>query len=113
MTRLSGLFRSHPNSGCPKRSLVKLFLLSATAVLSSDALANRFGVSGFSNATGSNRMTCAQSGCHSGSDYNSSLSFQGETTVTPGSTNEISVILSFTSPAGVSGPVAHGKIVLI
>lgn len=86
--------------------IARLTLFLAGALLSADALANQFGLSPTTNATGSNGMTCAQSGCHTGSNYHSSVVFQGDTTVTPGGTNDFNLVLSFKPPVGVTNPVA-------
>lgn len=90
---------------CKSRAVVAATLLAG--LFATQAQANRFGLGSGDNATGRTGMTCAQSGCHiSGQDYRSSLAFSGETTVLPGSLNDISLILSFRPPSGVSTPVA-------
>lgn len=89
------------------KKVAVLPVILLTGFIATEAHANRFGLGSGDNATGRTGLTCAQSGCHtSGQNYNSSLTFSGETTVTPGSLNDVSLILSFRPPSNVSSPVA-------
>ena len=76
-----------------------LFLILISCVCC-DAWAFSSGITGRSGKQG---VTCSASGCHSGQSYNSSLTYNSALQVSPGSLNDIDLLLQFTPPAGVSG----------
>jgi hypothetical protein len=69
----------------------------------SELFASSGGISGRSGKQGA---TCSASGCHSGSDYQSSLSIGGVVEVEPGEKIDLSLLLKFTPPAGVQAAMA-------
>lgn len=89
------------------RAFVAFSLAASVLLAAGQAQANRFGIDGGETATGLQGRTCAQSGCHSsGQDYKSSLAFSGDTEVTPGSVNDVSLVLSFSAPSSVTSAIA-------
>lgn len=87
----------------------KVWWLLTFLFLSVEALANSSGIIGRSGKQGVN---CASSGCHSGQNYSSSLNYNGAEQVTPGSTNNIALLLEFIPPAGVNNVGAGINIAL-
>jgi uncharacterized cupin superfamily protein len=73
------------------------------ALLSSDAMANSSGITGRSGMQG---PTCNSGGCHAGTDYQSSLNYNGATTVEPSQTLDLALLLAFSPPVGVTTPMA-------
>lgn len=84
--------------------ILKVALFFYTFLLSANAHAVSTGIKGFSGKEPNN--TCTN--CHGGLEYQSRLNFFGSTTFEPGSTNNITLALSFTAPPGVTN--AHAGI---
>lgn len=74
-----------------------LITLFCSVLALPNALASSTGITGYSGKDASNCNSC-----HTGSDYQSTLTFQGNTTFIPGSTNDLTLLLSFTQPTDFS-----------
>lgn len=80
--------------------MVSLALFVCQFFVVPNTIAFSSGLTGYSGKQG---QSCATSGCHSGANYNSQLRFDSATTVEPGSTNDLELVLSFTpNPANTS-----------
>lgn len=91
-----------------------LVLAALTLFFSQTVFANSTGIIGRSGKQG---PTCNDSGCHTGSDYQSSLNYNGVLTVEPNQSIDINLLLAFSTPlnsglsmAGINIAVSSGTL---
>ncbi|NCP63733.1 MAG: DUF1588 domain-containing protein [Paraglaciecola sp.] len=82
--------------------MCRLFVV-LTILYSTQILANSTGIIGRS---GKDTLTCNSSGCHSGSNYRSSLTYSGDEIVEAGQTIDMALLLAFFPPTSVTTPMA-------